>query len=151
MKIIGSKLIPTHIWYMETGQHHVWSWIDVDREREGEGRKENFVYSWTETIHMCNSLTGFRDLMISHKFTSVSWMYMQLERLSPSGSLSSTRLRLVHPLTPCPSYTISLLHHLPLIHRHTSHARCVKACLNRRNAIAYVLHTVWWRTKERNI
>ena len=75
----------------------------------------------------------------------------QLERLSPSGSMCSARLRLVHTLTPCPSYTISLLHHLPLIHRHTSHARCVKACLNRRNTIAYVLPTEWWWTKERNI
>merc|ERR1711872_1000703 len=80
-----------------------------------------------------------------------SRQHNELERLSPSNSLSSTRLRLVHPLTPCPSYTISLLHHLPFIHRNTLHARCVKACLNRRNAIAYVLPTEWWRTKERNI
>ena len=79
------------------------------------------------------------------------WERKKLERLSPSNSLSSTHLRLVHPLTPCPSYTISLLHHLPFIHRNTLHARCVKACLNRRNAIAYVLPTEWWRTKERNI
>merc|ERR1711872_247618 len=45
----------------------------------------------------------------------------------------------LRPLTPRPhSYTLSLLHHFPLIHHHTSHARCVKACLNRRNTIAYM-------------
>ena len=49
------------------------------------------------------------------------------------------RQHVLRPLTPRPhSYTLSLLHHLPLIHRHTSHARCVKACLNRRNTIAYM-------------